>query len=82
MKIKFLTLMIVCVKTFVNAQTPKVEWTKVIGGIGNERANSIETDQKGNIIVVGRFQSPTITFDNITLTKSPADNTEIGRAHV
>ncbi|NBV14486.1 MAG: hypothetical protein EBS07_10525 [Sphingobacteriia bacterium] len=66
-----------CVTTFVNAQTPKVEWTKAIGGTGNERANSIETDSKGNIIIVGRFQSNSITLDNITLTKNIADNADV-----
>lgn len=76
MRVKLLTVITFCVATLTNAQTPKVEWTKAIGGTGNERANSIETDSKGNIIVVGRFQSKTITLDNITLTKNAADPDE------
>lgn len=63
--------------TLAYAQSPKVEWTKAIGGIGNERANSIETDNEGNIILVGRFQSPTIKLDDITLTKNIADSADV-----
>ena len=66
-----------CLATFTYAQTPKVEWTKAIGGIGNERANSIETDNEGNIILVGRFQSPIIKVDDITLTKNTADKADV-----
>ncbi|MBS1951298.1 MAG: hypothetical protein OJF59_003150 [Cytophagales bacterium] len=76
MKIKILTIVTICVSAFLNAQTPKVEWTKAIGGTGNERANGIETDSKGNIIIVGRFQSTKIMLDNITLTKNTSDNAD------
>lgn len=77
MKIKLLTLSVICITTLINAQPPKVEWVKAIGGIGNERANSVETDINGNIILVGRFQSPTISIDEITLTKNTADNADV-----
>ena len=77
MKIQLLTLAAFCVTTITNAQTPKVEWTKAIGGIGNERANSVETDFNGNIILVGRFQSPTISIDGITLTKCTEDTADV-----
>lgn len=73
MKIKLLILITFGITSYLNAQTPNVEWTKVIGGKGDERANSIETDSKGNIIVVGRFQSKTINIDNVTLNKNSAD---------
>jgi hypothetical protein len=77
MKIFFLTLITYCVTTFTYSQTPKVEWAKAIGGTGNERANSVETDITGNIILVGRFQSPAIKIDNITLVKNSADNVDV-----
>ena len=69
MIIRFLTLTAFFITTFINAQTPKVQWTKSIGGTGNERANSNVTDTKGNIVLVGRFQSPTIDLGKITLKK-------------
>lgn len=77
MKTKLLILIALYITNFVDAQTPKVEWTKAIGGTGNERANSITTDTKGNIIIVGRFQSPAMTLDNISLTKNTADNADV-----
>lgn len=73
MKTTLQTLIISLIATLVNAQAPKTEWTKAIGGTGNERANSITTDSKGNIIVAGRFQSSVIVLDGITLKKNTAD---------
>lgn len=60
-----------------NAQNPQVEWTKSIGGTGNERANGITTDQDGNIIIVGRFQSTTMKFDEVILTKNSLDKEDV-----
>lgn len=77
MKVKLLILITLCITTLIHAQSPKVDWTKAIGGIGNERANSVETDNEGNIILVGRFQSPTIILDKITLTKNSEDNDDV-----
>jgi hypothetical protein len=77
MKIIKTTILFVSLTTITYAQALKVEWSKAIGGVGNERANSIETDHDGNIILVGRFQSPTIKIDEITLTKNPANSAEV-----
>lgn len=77
MKINFLILLTLSLSTFANAQKPKVEWTKAIGGVGNERTNSVHTDHEGNIILVGRFQSPVIQVDNITLTKNKKDSINV-----
>lgn len=77
LKANVLTVLLACMSTFCIAQAPKVEWTKAIGGTGNERTNSVETDIHGNIILVGRFQSPTILVDGITLTKNTADNADV-----
>lgn len=77
MKNKLLAILATCITVFVQAQKPIVEWTKSIGGTGNDRANSITADTKGNIIVVGRFQSPTIVIDKITLTKNTADKADV-----
>lgn len=74
MKINLLGLFVFCLAPVTFAQAPRVEWTKAIGGIGNDRANGVETDKDGNIILVGRFQSPTIKLDNLTLTKNESDS--------
>jgi hypothetical protein len=73
MKPSVLTFIAICAAALTQAQTPKPEWAKAIGGSGNDRANSISADNKGNIIVAGRFQSNTISLDHLTLTKSPQD---------
>lgn len=57
----------------IPAQTPPVEWAKAMGGTGNDRANGIETDTKGHVVLVGRFQSPVIRLDSIMLTKCAED---------
>lgn len=77
MRRKIFTLSALFLSTFIFAQSPKVEWVKTIGGIGNDRSNSVEIDPGGNIILVGRFQSPTIALDGITLTKNTADNADV-----
>lgn len=77
MKFKVLTLSALLIAGIIKAQTPKVEWSKAIGGIGNERANGVEIDAEGNVILVGRFQSPTITLENITLTKNVNDTANV-----
>jgi hypothetical protein len=75
---KLLLFIITLSTTLVfNAQAPQVEWTKSIGGIGNERTNGITTDQEGNIIIVGRFQSPTMQVDQVTLIKNKLDNEDV-----
>ena len=66
-------LLAIGIAVLSDAQIPEVEWTKAIGGKGNERANGIKTDEKGNLIVVGRFQSKTLTTDNTTLFKNTED---------
>lgn len=77
MKVIKTAILLLSLTTITFAQSLKVEWSKAIGGLGNERANSIETDNDGNIVLVGRFQSPSITVDNITLTKNTADNADV-----
>jgi hypothetical protein len=74
MKVKLLTIPVICFSLFVQAQKPRVEWVKSIGGKGNDRANTITADREGNSIVAGRFQSPTIRIDNLLLTKSISDS--------
>jgi hypothetical protein len=77
LKIKLLSLFLLFISISTKAQTPKVAWTKAIGGAGNERANGVTTDTKGNIILVGRFQSSTIKLDHITLNKNTADKADV-----
>lgn len=76
MKKTFLNCLLVIFIHQLFAKTPEVEWTKSIGGNGNERANAIATDPDGNSIVVGRFQSQSITSDGQTLIKSTTDHAD------
>ncbi len=46
-----------------------VLWAKSAGGNNFERAECVSTDASGNILIAGYFQSPSITFGTITLTK-------------
>lgn len=45
-------------------------WAKTFGGLYNDNPSSISTDSSGNLIVVGDFNSPSITFGSTTLTNS------------
>lgn len=70
---KLTVLLSIGIAVAANAQAPEIEWTKTIGGIGNERANSVATDEQGNLLVVGRFQSKILASDGITLVKNAKD---------
>ncbi|MCX6295102.1 MAG: T9SS type A sorting domain-containing protein [Bacteroidetes bacterium] len=56
-----------------SAQTPNYGWAERAGGISWDDGRSTCVDSNGNVIVVGRFDSPTITFGATTLVN--ADNT-------
>ncbi len=47
-----------------------VMWAKSAVGSYYDIGNSIATDMSGNFFVTGYFESPTITFGNITLTRT------------
>lgn len=49
-------------------------WAKNIGGTGWESGNDITSDAEGNIYITGSFQSPTLSFDTITLVNSGTSN--------
>ncbi len=48
-----------------------VLWAKSAGGNGSDGASTVTTDATGNIIALGSFGSPSITFGSITLTNPP-----------
>lgn len=57
--------------TFVSAQTGGWSWAKTgSGATADEYARCVTTDASNNAIVVGSFQSPTITFGSTTLTNN------------
>lgn len=56
------------------SDSPKYLWAKCAGGTDEDIANSVITDLNGNVIIAGTFQSPTITFDTITLINSSQNN--------
>ncbi|MFH0991283.1 MAG: SBBP repeat-containing protein [bacterium] len=47
-----------------------VLWAKKVGGPNVDQSNSISIDSKGNIIITGRFNSPTLTVGSTTLTNT------------
>ncbi|MDP4267266.1 MAG: SBBP repeat-containing protein [Bacteroidota bacterium] len=49
-------------------------WAKAAGGTKKDRSYSVVADASGNAYITGYFKSPTITFDNITLTNSGGSN--------
>jgi len=58
-------------------QLETTEWAKGVGGYSWDLGRGITTDSYKNVIVVGHFESPNITFGNITLTKSSGINRSI-----
>ncbi|MBL4753048.1 MAG: SBBP repeat-containing protein [Flavobacteriales bacterium] len=52
-------------------------WAKSAGGSSFDMGYSIATDVSGNFFVIGSFQSPTLTFDSITLVNSNAGSSDI-----
>jgi hypothetical protein len=51
----------------INAQTPNWLWAKGFGGANDESMLNSSIDANGNVYILGNFDSPFITFDNITL---------------
>lgn len=65
-----------------SAQTPGWSWAKSIGGDDYEVALSSDVDVAGNLYVAGYFNSPSISFDAISITnadtsQSHADNSDM-----
>lgn len=56
-----------------NGQVPNWVWAKSAGGNSYDLANSVSTDESGNILIAGFFQSSSITFGSIVLTNDTTD---------
>src|SRR5688572_24937518 len=54
-----------------------VIWAKSAGGNMNDRAQSVVTDESGNIYITGYFESASIDFDSATLTNTSALGSDI-----
>jgi len=57
-----------------NAQSPDWLWAKSVGGVYNEKVNSVAVDVSGNIYVAGDFTSDTLIFGSTTLTNASYDD--------
>lgn len=57
-------------------------WAKSAGGTSFDWAGSVSCDAVGNVFVTGTFQSPTIAFDNDTLTNAGSFNIFISKYDV
>jgi hypothetical protein len=64
---KKLVILIVFLSVNGFAQTPDFLWAAGAGGNSWELARCVTTDDDGNIFVAGYFESPKITFRDITL---------------
>jgi len=53
--------------------TGNVLWARSATGSSNDNVANISTDTKGNILITGNFQSPTMTFGGITITNHDND---------
>jgi len=53
-----------------NAQAPNWLWAKSAEGSGIETGRSIATDAAGNVVAIGEFGTPSITFGTTVLTNA------------
>ena len=53
-------------------------WVKTAGGSNHEVGSSLETDNNGNVILVGYYISPTVAFGTTTLTNVGTASTNDG----
>lgn len=70
MKNRIITFILLLISTYAFSQEPSWEWAKSNGGVDIENGNFITADSKGDVIVIGQFNSPSITFGNNTLVNS------------
>ncbi|MFI5219893.1 MAG: T9SS type A sorting domain-containing protein [Bacteroidia bacterium] len=60
-----------------NSQALNWVWAKSAGGPQFDHSRTIKTDRSGNVIIGGRFNSPTLVFDTITLTNSTLGSSDL-----
>ena len=53
--------------TAVYDSSGTLQWTKTFGSVSDDRAYGIGADNFGNLLLAGRYGSPTLQFDTITL---------------
>ncbi|TVR79069.1 MAG: T9SS C-terminal target domain-containing protein [Chitinophagaceae bacterium] len=76
MKLHRFTLFIVCIFAYCLlavtdsfSQAPDFIWAKTAEESHSGYGQGISTDANGNVVVIGRFSSPSISFGSTTLTK-------------
>jgi arginine repressor len=67
-----IAVLIICGSSF--GQNPQWAWAKSAGGNSWDYANSIVTDNIGNVYAVGFFDSPSIAFGSTTLINDTTGN--------
>ena len=77
MKQILLTLTVTFIATVAYGQTSQsfnYEWAVNAKGKGDDRGFKVTSDLEGNLIVIGRFHSQELMFDNIILVNSDQDS--------
>lgn len=76
-----ISIICLCLASFnAFAQTaPNWIWANSFGEIDDERSNTITTDEWGNSIIAGKFDSQTLNFGNIVLNNFGGDDCFIAK---
>lgn len=64
------SLLIICLNNMIIAQAPNWSWARPAGGYLDDYPRLTATDLNGNVVVVGFFESPYITFGSIALVNA------------
>jgi hypothetical protein len=52
-------------------------WAKRAGGVNGDKGNSVCTNAKGNVLIIGSYISPVIAFSNFNLANAAAGTSDV-----